>query len=502
MASMQRLFLALLAGAGLAACSSSSGGSGPTITSFTATPSSLPAGGGSVTLAWNVTGATSLSIDQGVGAVSPATTGSTTAQVTASKTFTLTATGSSGNSTATAQVTVASGPATVTVSGTVTDEFGNLAPGETVILANTTASFSQTAVSSATGTFSIPSVPTPYNATIIDSGGKIIVQYLGLTRADPTFMVLIAPAPPLTSTLAGQLTGGTFPQMSGFDTTIVFGSPQTNLESSSLAVSGTGYSGDIAWSGPNTTTGTVYALQSYSPPSSLPTTFSYGALSNVTLQNMESLSGQNIALAAVTTGTLSGTITLPTGFTVTSAGVVVTPGPGAVIEPVNDGSGSTSFSYTTPVISGATYSLLVETEGAGSAVSFFKKTGLSATASGITAAVEAPPTLTLPVDAATGVTLTTPFTWSTFNGVYLWAAQGSGQSYYVFTTETTTTIPDLSSAGIQLPASASFEWLVAGIGPQTTIDEVAIPGGLLNLAELVDGSFGESAERGFTTAGP
>ncbi len=82
-------------------------GKPPVISSFTAAPASLPAGGGKVTLAWSVTDASSLSLDQGVGAV----TGTTiNLNPTSSKTYTLTATNASGSSTATATVTVAAPP--------------------------------------------------------------------------------------------------------------------------------------------------------------------------------------------------------------------------------------------------------------------------------------------------------------------------------------------------------------------------------------------------------
>lgn len=74
----------------------------PVIASFTATPPSIPLGQSS-TLSWTTSGATSLSIDQGVGPVSgtgvSVSPGSTT-------TYTLTARGLGGNSTAAATVTV------------------------------------------------------------------------------------------------------------------------------------------------------------------------------------------------------------------------------------------------------------------------------------------------------------------------------------------------------------------------------------------------------------
>jgi len=77
----------------------------PGIASFTATPATIAAGQGS-TLAWVVTGATSLSLDQGVGPVTGTSTGVSPA---ASTTYTLTASGPGGTTTATATVTVTAG---------------------------------------------------------------------------------------------------------------------------------------------------------------------------------------------------------------------------------------------------------------------------------------------------------------------------------------------------------------------------------------------------------
>jgi hypothetical protein len=76
----------------------------PVISSFTATPSTLPSGGGNVLLAWNVAGATSLSMDQSVGDVMGST--SKSVAVTTTTTFTLTATNTNGSSTKTFYVAV------------------------------------------------------------------------------------------------------------------------------------------------------------------------------------------------------------------------------------------------------------------------------------------------------------------------------------------------------------------------------------------------------------
>ena len=81
----------------------------PTITSLSATPAALPAAGGTVTLAWVTSGATTLAIDNGVGDVSGST--SKTVNVSANTSFRLTATNATGSVSASTAVTVAALPA-------------------------------------------------------------------------------------------------------------------------------------------------------------------------------------------------------------------------------------------------------------------------------------------------------------------------------------------------------------------------------------------------------
>jgi hypothetical protein len=83
----------------------------PVIATFTATPSSLSVAG-NVELQWSVTGATSLEINHGVGAVTPLDAGSKSLTVDATKTFTLTAKNTDGTVTSTTDVTVG-GPTTL-----------------------------------------------------------------------------------------------------------------------------------------------------------------------------------------------------------------------------------------------------------------------------------------------------------------------------------------------------------------------------------------------------
>src|SRR2546421_651425 len=102
------LFL-LTAGLLAAGCSKSddttSATNGPTINSFTVTPSAINAGDSTV-LKWDVSGATSITIDNGVGNESSNTDNQVTIFPGDTTTYTLTAKNSSGTSTAQAKVFV------------------------------------------------------------------------------------------------------------------------------------------------------------------------------------------------------------------------------------------------------------------------------------------------------------------------------------------------------------------------------------------------------------
>ncbi len=82
----------------------------PTITSFTASPTSITSGGAS-TLTWTTTNATSITINNNAGSSLPVN-GNVSVSPTATTTYTLTATGASGTTPATATATVTVGSST------------------------------------------------------------------------------------------------------------------------------------------------------------------------------------------------------------------------------------------------------------------------------------------------------------------------------------------------------------------------------------------------------
>jgi GH18 family chitinase len=147
----------------------------PTISSFTANPTSIISGSAS-TLSWAVTGATSLSISGGIGTV---TGTSTSVSPTTTTTYTLTATNSAGSSQANVTVTVTapqpqppptissftSSPATINTGSSSTLSWN--ASGATSLSINQ-------GVGTVTGTSTSvsPTVTTTYTLTATNSGGS------------------------------------------------------------------------------------------------------------------------------------------------------------------------------------------------------------------------------------------------------------------------------------------------------------------------------------------
>ncbi len=466
----------------------------PVINSFTATPSSLPTGGGQVKLAWDVTGANSLSIDQNVGSVSP-NIGSITVLVSTTTTFTLTATDPYGMSTATALVTVTVGQAIETVNGTVVDENGQPIAGETVLIVSDGGTV--TAVTDGDGGFTVPNVQPPYNATVIETAQA--VQYQGLTRTDPSLSAFVFLPSNRTATLSGTFTGsGVFPEPSGYSTGFLFVSPQAIKN---LFDHPTGsYSSTVTWPGPTSTTGTVYALQKHTD-AGLPTDYpGYGSLSGVVLQDTGTLTGQNVPLSPVTSGLVSGSVvSVPSGYTLVVKSMSIEVTSGVTMSLLIDGSPSATFSYVAPSIANTQIFISATATSAAGEVSEILQAGLAANVPNVTLAIPAAPVLSSPSNAATGVTGTTAFSWTPFpSGIHEFVAYPqSGQTGPTFYVVTAATTVDLADAGLPLPSTTGYNWYVVGLSPVTTVDIVAAPGGLNRISFNL--SDGVSAARTFTT---
>ncbi len=161
-------------GAGLITFTDAGGVQVPSISSFIATPSSITAGQSS-TLSWAVTGATSLSIDNGVGAV---TGTSKVVNPTVTTTYKLTATNSAGSVTATTTVTVNAAPQPPTISSFVATP-SSITAGQSSTLSwvvtGATSLSIDNGVGAVTGTSKVvsPGITTTYKLTATNSAGSV-----------------------------------------------------------------------------------------------------------------------------------------------------------------------------------------------------------------------------------------------------------------------------------------------------------------------------------------
>jgi len=190
-----------------------------TIVRFDATPSTISAGQ-SAQLNWVVQGATSVSINNGIGNV--ALTGSTTVSPTQTTTYTLTAVGPSGNVTATATVTVGAGIGTSAQIIRFEANPVTIQPGQQSTLSWSTTGATQVSISgvgavTANGSTTVsPTQTTTYTLSATGSDGKTVTAPITVTVATGTIpQVVVFVATPQnidaggSTKLCWQVTGAT-----------------------------------------------------------------------------------------------------------------------------------------------------------------------------------------------------------------------------------------------------------------------------------------------------
>jgi uncharacterized repeat protein (TIGR01451 family) len=168
----------------------------PTCT-LTANPTTIQTGGTS-TLSWTTTNATSASINQGIGAVTPVTSGNITVSPTTTTTYTMTVTGTGGTSTCIAQVSI-SAPNAPTC--TLTTNPTTIQTGGTSTLSWTTTNATSASINQgigavtpvASGNRSVsPTATTTYTMTVTGTGGtSTCIATINISSgADPVFTVV------------------------------------------------------------------------------------------------------------------------------------------------------------------------------------------------------------------------------------------------------------------------------------------------------------------------
>lgn len=477
----------------------------PTIHSFTANPSTVPVGGDSVKLSWNVSGATSLSILPGIGTVTPVDSGSIKIFVTSSTAFKLTATNSDGDVTANAQVTLVQ---PITVNGFVKDIDGEPVSGVTVMIKGKTP-----AITDGNGGFSFSNVSTPYEVRVIISIGEVVIVYQGLTRSDPTLFYVGS-----TSLLKSATISGTVPPAAGKISTVFFVSG--NMAWTTTANQSTGaYSIVADWKGStNSFTGTLQVLRWTQNTSGMPEQYdAYGSKDNLTIGDGGIYSSQNFTASDLTDPAelnISGSIVRPSsGYELLSDTLYLTYESVATYAKIYLGSESgasltDNFSYTVPSLTGATFGIDVWGVYYGSITprnTAYWKRAVTGGSSGITINLSSSPQLAFPLNNETGIDTTTQFLWTEGNGggiCYVLiepSTPGTGPTFYLVTESNATSIPNLAPQGLELPSNVSYIWSVTQFFPAASVDEAAFFTFLQQALGQREGGEAMSEEFNFTT---
>ncbi len=165
----------------------------PVIASFAAAPESIPLGG-SATLSWNVSGATSVSINNGVGVV---TASSVSVSPTKTTTYTLTAKNAGGSVTATAKVTVVVPPPVISSFSAAPS---SITAGQSSTLSWSVSGATSVSINNGVGTVTgssvavSPAQTTTYTLTAKNAGGSVTA----------TTRVTVAVAPPVISSFSAS----------------------------------------------------------------------------------------------------------------------------------------------------------------------------------------------------------------------------------------------------------------------------------------------------------
>ena len=431
----------------------------PTVSGFTATPATLPYGGGSVTLSWVATDATSLAISPDVGDV----TGKTSAMVnvTTDTAFTLTASNLAGTATATTAVSVA----TVTsLSGHTVTTLGFPLPNAAVLVVG-----KPKVTSDGTGAFTVPDVTPPYTAAIVDPATpNIVIAYAGLTSAMPVLGGTSSGTEAI-GTISGTTFSGCLPRPASQPVSVSFAYEGRSV-SSSVASDGS-YSLNVHMPpGKTQVSGQLAALEQCTNPLKCPYPFvSYGEKDNVTVVQATPLTGQNFTLSPVASATVSGTVALPSGHTV-NGGLTYMMLPKGHLFSLENFS-ATPWSFGVPAVTGATFGALVSTKSTTAALLYKAVVGLTAGQMDVTIPIPAAIVSSVPDGTSTHT-----LSWTGPDLNYRVSLTAGNQTRSVYTNATSLPLPDLTPLGFGWAAGTTYTTQLIGFGPKKTMNEISPKG--------------------------
>lgn len=343
------------------------------------------------------------------------------------------------------------------------------------------------------GRFVLQGVSVPYEAAVVEPDGSVISIYRGLSRSDP---VLVHKAAQLDATLqsariAGKLAGGTaFPLSRSSDVAAVyfFSSPANTrvVFGAGAAPFGPDYLLYVPWSGAPSISGELIAVGTFGAGASDAGAAPYSAWlakAAVSLQNGQVVH-QDLTLAAVSLGSLEGSVTLPASAPLTQFSVyyrlalpdAIVSLPNVDIVRKNPLQSGGAFEYELPDLASAGAELCAAARSQGETELETERCDLALGGAPISIEFGAAPKFSAPASGAQ-LTRGSPFSW-----------QGGGQGIYllelianepspaapavdVYTAAPSATLPDTRAYGIELPSGAAYRAIVAGLEPYASMDE-------------------------------
>lgn len=412
---------------------------------------------------------------------------------------TVTLTGTAGDKTHSADVSVTT--TTITVTGIVR---GNRAGVKVGIIGK------QSVTSGAGGVFTFTDVTPPYDLYTFTNGGcgnsplPTVYYFDDLTRADPTVSAAVyftncifippilctAPAP--NSSVSGMKSG------TGNNTDFVLWAwSEGSFSSPTLNTNGS-FSGTASWCSGNTSSGSLEALQFTKKGNGAPDTFLGYAKTTLSLTNGSPRTNVGLVFTAVnSTGTIQGTLNGPSGLPTPSVELVQQfSGRSRQLWTAN----TTAIDAAFPIIASAGGTTLYASSSMSGVGSSYFVHPLTATAT-LDFTMPAPALLMMPADAATGVTTQTMFEWTASPGVISQVyMSGTGAAFYIYTTSNSTTIPVVPE--LALPAATSFSWSITSFAPAASTNDAAGTDALRTAGYEFTGALhahSNSVSRSFTT---
>ncbi|HWR15569.1 MAG TPA: putative Ig domain-containing protein [Terriglobales bacterium] len=227
--------------------------------------------GQSATLSWTSTNATSASINQGIGTVSP--NGAVSVTPSATTTYTITVTGSGGTATSSATVTVNPAPNAPTVK--ITASPTSITPGQSATLSWTSTNATSASIDQGVGTVATsgtktvsPTATATYTITVTGSAGtataKVIVS-VGAVSTAPTVQITASP----TSITQGQSSTLSWSSTNATSATINqnIGTVATSGTKTVTPTATTTYTITVTGAGGSTTASTTVMVATAPPPS-------------------------------------------------------------------------------------------------------------------------------------------------------------------------------------------------------------------------------------------